>query len=94
MLGAQNKAFNQFFEKPIKPKTFTKKIKKIHKIQEKLSTVLNTKNSQTNLKVPGIPENTTVIKKIQKPSTGNVKKTPFTKKTDLEKYLIYMHSTK
>jgi hypothetical protein len=84
IFGAQKIAFNQFFEKPIKPKTFTKKIKKIHKTQEKFKTVLKIKNSHMNLKVPGMPEKTTVIRKIAKPNTGNVKKIPFTKKTDLE----------
>jgi len=84
MLGAQKIAFNQFFEKPIKPRTFTKKIKKIHKTQEKFKTVLKIKNSHINLKVPGIPEKITVIKKITNPKPGYVKKIPFTKKTDLE----------
>lgn len=55
---------------------------------------LNTKNSQTNFKVPGIPEKKKIMKIIEIAKLLKEKKIPFTASIDLDLYLEYIHSTK
>lgn len=94
LLGAQKTALNQFLENPINPKAFTIITKSIPRAHEALNTRLKTKNSQTNFKVPGIPEKKKIIKIIERARLLKEKKIPLTAKIDLDLYLEYTHSTK
>lgn len=86
LLGAQNTALNQFFEKPIRPRTFTMSTKATPKHHDTLNVRLNTRNSQTNLSVPGIPEKKKIIKRIERARLLKEKKIPFTARIDLDLY--------
>lgn len=87
LLGAQKTALNQFFEKPIKPRTFTIRTKKAPRTQDTLKVRLNTRNSQTNFRVPGIPEKKKIIKRMERARLLKEKKIPLTAKIDLDLYL-------
>jgi hypothetical protein len=93
-LGAQKIALNQFLENPISPKALTTITKRTPSTQDTLNTRLNTKNSQTNFSVPGIPEKKKIIKIIESAKLLKEKKIPLTARMDLDLYLAYIHSTK
>jgi len=85
---------NQFLEKPISPKALTTTTKRAPRVQDTLKIRLKTKNSQTNFRVPGIPEKKKIIKIIERAKLLKEKKIPLTAKIDLDLYLEYTHSTK
>lgn len=87
MFGAQNTALNQFLEKPMRPKTFTMNTKAAPKTHDTLKVTLNTRNSQTNLRVPGIPEKKKIIKIMERARLLKEKKIPVTARIDLDLYL-------
>ena len=84
LLGAQKTALNQFLEKPIRPKALTTITKRAPRSQETLKMRLKAINSQTNFKVPGIPEKKKIIKIIARAKLLKEKKMPFTAKMDLD----------
>lgn len=86
-MGAQKIALNQFLENPISPKAFTIITKKEPRSQEILNTRLKTKNSQTNFRVPGIPEKKKIIKIIARARLLKEKKMPLTAKIERDLYL-------